>query len=396
MSRRVLAILLLIGGLLILGLIAFLYLSGALGGGVEVIDETPAAPAADVEVEVGEGTPLPEQTPLAAEGPPSVAAQLIEVVVSLQTVPRGWQMTEDELAIDLRRAEEVSSNTITDIDDALGLYARTDIFQGETLTFDSLIEDPTLIGVEEYGPSSLIPEGYVAQAVPMDRLSSVAYGLAEGDFIDVMATFLIYEIDEEFQTLLENSATFVLQTVTPGEEEGAEAQVDQSLLVLDPFGRFETLPNGDLALITPSEEQRPVQVSFVLQGAKVIQVGPYFPPEAVAVPTPTPTPDPNATPTPEAGVVPTPTPPPPDVLLLAMTPQQQLVMKYAVESAANIDFALRGPEDGQVYAIENVDLNYFLRRFNIEPPIDYGYTVSPVYATVTPAPPAPGQTEGGE
>ena len=393
MSRRVLAILLLIGGLLILGLIAILYLSGALGGDVEVLDET-SAPGA--EVEVAEGTPPPDQIPSPGGAGPGEAPQLIEVVVSLQTVPRGWQMTEDELAIDLRRAEEVSSNVITSIDDALGLYARTDIFQGETLTFDSLIGDPTLIGIEEYGPSSLIPEGYVAQAVPMDRLSSVAYGLAEGDYVDVMATFLIYEIDEEFQTLLENSATFVLQSVTPGGEEGEEAQVAETLLILDPFGRFETLPNGDLALITPSEEQRPVQVSFVLQGAKVVQVGPYFPPAAVAVPTSTPTPDPNATPTPEAGLVPTPTPPPPDVLLLAMTPQQQLVMKYAVESAANIDFALRGPEDGQVYAVENVDLNYFLRRFNIEPPIDYGYTVSPVFATVTPAPLAPGETQGGE
>ncbi len=395
MSRRVLAILLLIGGLLILGLIAILYISGALGGSVEVITDVPAPGA---EIEVAEGTPPPGQTQPSGDVASGPAPQLIEVVVSLQTVPRGWQMTEDELAIDLRRAEEVSGNVITNIEDAVGLYARTDIFQGETLTFDSLIGDPTLIGLEEYGPSSLIPEGYVAQAVPMDRLSSVAYGLAEGDYVDVMATFLIYEIDEEFQTLLQNSATFVLQSVAVGGEgeEGAEPQVEETILILDPFGRFETLPNGDLALITPSEEQRPVQVSFVLQGAKVVQVGPYFPPAAVAVPTSTPTPDPNATPTPEAGVVPTATPPPPDVLLLAMTPQQQLVMKYAVESAANIDFALRGPEDGQVYAVENVDLNYFLRRFDIEPPIDYGYTVSPVFATVTPAPPAPVETQGGE
>ncbi|MDT8305086.1 MAG: hypothetical protein RRC07_04060 [Anaerolineae bacterium] len=390
MGRRTLAILFLIGGLLLLGLIAFLYLSGGLGG-----DDTPAVvdlPTPDVEV--GEGTPQPEvvqPTPVTA----AQASDLVGVVVSIQTVPRGWQMSEDELAIDTRRADEVGSNVITNIEDAIGLYARTDIFQGETLTYDSLIEDPTLVGVEEYGPSSLIPEGYVAQGVPMDRLSSVAYGLAPGDFVDVMATFLIYEIDEEFQTLLQNSATFILETATPGEE-GAEAQVSQSLLILDPFGRFETLPNGDLALITPSEEQRPVQVSFVLQGAKVIQVGPYFPPDIVAVPTATPTPDPNATPTPEAGVVPTPTPLPPDVVVLAMTPQQQLVMKYAVESAANIDYALRGPDDGQVYAVDNIDLNYFLSRFNIEPPIDYGYTVSPVFATVTPAAPVPTETAGGE
>ena len=86
---------------------------------------------------------------------------------------------------------------------------------------------------------------------------------------------------------------------------------------------------------------------------------------------------------------------PPDVIVLAMTPQQQLVMKYAVESAANIDYALRGPDDGQVYAVDNVDLNYFLRRFNIEPPIDFGYTVSPVFATVTPAATVPTEIPGG-
>jgi Flp pilus assembly protein CpaB len=391
MGRRTLAIVFLIGGLLLLGLIAFLFLSGGLGG-----DDTPAVvDAPPPEVEVGEGTPVP------VEAQPTTAVsgeipQLIPVVVSIQTVPRGWRMTEEELALDLRRAEEVGSNVITNLEDAVGLYARTDIFQGETLTYDALIKDPTLVGVEDYGPSSLIPEGYVAQGVPMDRLSSVAYGLAPGDYVDVMVTFLIYEIDEEFQTLLQNSATFVLEQTTPAGEEGGEAQTTQSLLVLDPFGRFETLPNNDLALITPSEEQRPVQVSFVLQGAKVIQVGPYFPPGIVTVPTATPTPDPAATPTPEAGVVPTPTPLPPDVIVLAMTPQQQLVMKYAVESAANIDYALRGPDDGQVYAVDNIDLNYFLSRFNIEPPIDYGYTVSPVFATVTPAAPVPTDNTGGE
>ena len=276
----------------------------------------------------------------------------------------------------------------------MGKYARTDIFQGETLTRDTLIEDPTLEGVEEYGPSSLIPEGFVAQAVPMDRLSSVAYGVDTGDIVDVMLTFFIAEVDEEFASLLENSAVFSIETTTPAEE-GEAAEVSRSLLIIDPFGRFETLPNGDLALITPSESQRPMRVSFVLQGAKVIQVGPWEPLEAVSVPTPTPTPHPEATPTPEAGVVPTPTPAPPDLRLLALAPQQQQVLKYAVENAADIDFALRGPDDGQIYSVENVDINAFLSRFGIEPPIDYEYTVSPVYVTVTPvaSPAAPG--EGG-
>lgn len=385
MGRRILPIILLVGGFLLLVVVAFFF-----------FQQTGPAPApAGATPQAGEQEGAPETADVdATPATVGTAPTLVEVVVSLQTVPRGWQMTEAELTTDLRRADQVGRNVITDIDEALGKYARTDIFQGETLTRDTLIEDPTEEGVEEYGPSSLIPEGFVAQAVPMDRLSSVAYGLDNGDFVDIMLTFTVSEIDEEFNTLLQNSAVFSIETAGAATEEGAPAQTSRSLLVLDPFGRFETLPNGDLALLSPSESQRPMQVSFVLQAAKVVQVGPWEPPEAVTVPTPTPTPDPNATPTPEAGVVPTPTPAPPDVLLLALAPQQQLVLRYAVENAADIDFALRGPDDGQIYSIENVDINDFFSRFGIEPPIDFGYTVSPVYVTVTPvAPPASG--EGG-
>lgn len=382
MGRRTVAILFLVGGLLLLVVVLFFLLQA--GGGPDAV--TP-------EVAEGDGTPAPVST--VVEEAPSTRPALIEVVVSLQTVPRGWQMTEAELTTDLRRAELVGDNVITNIDEAVGKYARTDIFQGQTLTRNSLIEDPTLAGIEEYGPSSLIPEGYVAQAVPMDRLSGVAYGFAEGDTIDVMATFYIAEIDEEFRSLLENSAVFTIETVTEGEE--GEAEIQRSLFIIDPFGRFETLPNGDLALLSPSERQRPVRVSFVLQAARVIQVGPWQPEELVGLPTATPTPAVEATLTPTPGPVPasTPTPSPSDVLLLAMTPQQQLVMKYAVENLADIDFALRPPNDAQVYGVETIDLASFLERFGIDPPIDYGYT-NQALVTVTPAtsptpPPGEGQ-----
>ena len=373
MGRRTVAILFLVGGLLLLVVVLFFLLQS---GGQD--DEVAPEPQ--------EGSPAPADTTV-AEPAATAPATMVEVVVSLQTVPRGWQMTEAELTTDLRRAELVGDNVITDIDEAVGKYARTDLFQGQTLTRNSLIEDPTLAGVEDYGPSSLIPEGYVAQAVPMSRLSSVAYGFAEGDTIDVMATFYIAEIDEQFASLLENSATFTIQTGGEGEE--GETQTQRSILILDPLGRFETLPNGDLAMLSPSEPQRPIRVSFVLQAAKVIQVGPWQPEEAIALPTPTPTPGAEATPTPETGTVPTATPTPPDVVLLAMTPQQQLVLKYAVEVSADIDFALRPPNDTQIYSADTIDLASFLQRFGIERPIDYGFTANPRVVTVTPAAPEP-------
>jgi hypothetical protein len=295
-------------------------------------------------------------------------------------------MSDAELRTDLRKASDVDSNVITKIEDVVGLYARTDIFQGQTLTRDMFVGDPTLISSSEFGPSSIIPAGFVAQAVPMDRLSSVAYGLASGDFVDIMISFTLTEIDEEFQALLDNSTTFYLRN-----EEGAV-----SAYVVDPFGRVETLPTNERTLITPAEAKRPLPVSIILQNARVIQVGAYVPPQPVQAATPTAVPaetDAEVTPTP-APDQPTITPTPfPDVLLVAMAPQEQLLLKYAVAANANIDFALRGINDGQLYSVENVDLPFLLDRFGIDVPANFNFTArgngnNTILITPTPAAPA--------
>ena len=378
MGRRTIAILFLVGGLLLLLVVAaFFLLQGA--AEPDVVEETP-----DVVVE-GDEIPDAEEpaVPDVAQQTPS-AATLIEVVVSLQTVPRGWPMTEAELTTDMRRAELVGDNVVTNMQDVVGKYARTEIFQGQTLTKDMVVGDPRLAGVENYGPSSLIPSGFVAQSVPMDRLSSIGYGFEAGDLVDVMVTFYVSAIDPEFQTLLENSAAFFLE----GEPDEETGETQRTIFLLDPFGRFETLPNTDVTLLSPSERQRPMRVSMIIQAAKVIHVGPWSEADRPVVPTATPTPDPEATPTPEVGVVPTPTPPPSDAVLLALSPQQQLLLKYAVESGADIDYALRSADDGQIFGVQNVDMNYLLQRFNIEVPVDFEFTVEPVLVTVTPTPEA--------
>jgi Flp pilus assembly protein CpaB len=386
MGRRPIAILLLVGGLVILVVVAVVLLLNRSEEPNDVVVET------SIPVTEGEGTPGTPVTsaPEAAEGAPEGTPRLVPVVVSVQTVPRGWQMTTAELEVDLRRSDFVGDNVITSIDDVVGKYARTDIFQGQTVTNDLLVSDPRLSGIEDYGPSSLIPEGFVAQAVPMDRLSSVAYGFDNGDFVDIMVTFMVAEVDPEFQTLLRNSASFILE-----EPAGEEGTTVRQVYTIPAFGRFDELPTGDLGLVLPSEEtQRPMRVSIILQGAKVVNVGTWSPADAPSIPTPTPTPNPEATPTPEAGAVPTATPTPPDVVLLALSPQQQLFLRYALDVGADVDYALRSVEDGQVFSIENVDLTYTLQRFNIEIPVDFEYTVEPVLVTVTP-PPA-GEGDGGQ
>lgn len=367
------AIIFLIIGFGLVLVVGFFLLTQSDDGGQPVVDNGGG------EVDPN-ATPDPNAPTSEAPPPAQTVGVMIEVVVSLQTVPRGWQMTEAELTTDMRLASEVGGDVITNLDDAVGLYARMDLFQGETLTRDMFVGDPTLVGVEDFGPSSLIPEGFVAQAVPMDRLSGVAYALAPGDSLDVMLTFYISRVDRDFQTLLENSATFFLESV---DEESGE--ITRSVFIIDPLGRIEELPTGDSAMIVPSEsERRPVRVSIILQNAKVVHVGTWSPDDAAAVPTNTPTPDPEATATPEGVIVPTATPPPNDVVLLALSPQQQLVLKYALETAADVDYALRASNDGQIYTVENVDLAYLLDRFGIELPVDDDYTLEPVLVTVTP------------
>ncbi len=388
MGRRTVLILILIVSLIALSAIGILYIRSqsptTSTDGVTVTDG--AAPPTGLEGEATSG----EITV------PQVLTPTVEVVVSLQTVERGWQMTAAELVTDTRYIDEVADNVITNIEDAIGLYARAKIFQGETLTKDALVADPGLIGQTEYGPSSLIPPGYIALAVPMDRLSGVAYALNEGDYIDIMMTFSFYQIDEQFQTYLQNAAVFYLEdtVTTQGEvpaDGGTPTPQQTNIFVLWPYGRFEQLPTGDTVHVYGSEYQRPVPVSMILQNARVIQVGSYVPPEPIepATPTPEPIAEGEATPTPQPGgpIAPTATPYP-NVLLVALTPQQQLFLKYAVESNANIDFALRGANDNQLYTIQNVDINLLLERFNIEIPPGFNYSVDSLTTEVTPTPDA--------
>lgn len=374
--RLIIVILLAVGLVIIFGAIAFVFFGGGVSNPfADPPTATPVPPT--ITVEAG------QQAPVATTAPDT---NLVEVVVSLQTVPRGFQMTAAELTTEFRIAEEVASNVFTDIDEVVGLYARQDIYQGETLTRDALINDLTAVGKETFGPSSLIPPGFVAMAVPLDRLSSVGYALSSGDSVDVLISFFLSPIDEEFQTRLPNNATFYLERppeqVSGGEgEEGGEPIFESALpepYVLTPYGRFELLPNGDTAHISPSEEEpRTTHVAFLIQNAKVIQVGHWYPPAPAAAPTPTPDPEAEQEPTPEPGAenLVTVGPPYNNTVVLALPPQQQIFLKYAIETDSIVDFAIRGVNDGELYGVENVTLDYILNRFGVEIPPNFTYVV---------------------
>lgn len=386
MSRRTILILVFVFGIVMLSIVGVVFI---------LQQNQPVETVTDGE----DGAPAPDGVDVDGTEPEETASPRVAVVVSLQTVPRGHQMTEDILALDMRPVESVGSNVITSIDDALNLYARTDIYQGETLTYDTLVDDITKVGLESYGPSSLIPPGYVAQSVPMNRLTGVGYGVSEGDYVDIMVTFFFRQIDEEFQTYLPNDAAFYLEEQIQAVEDsgtGDPLQIitEPVIFFVSPIGRFEELPTGDLAHISPNDEDvapRPVPVTMIIQNARVVQVGQYrLPPDpANLIPTPTPeaVEEGEPTPTPPPVINPTATPSPADVVVVALQPQQQLLLRYAVEVNAQVFFALRGVNDGQLYSVENMTLDFLLDRFNVEVPPNLGYSVEATIKQVTPTPP---------
>jgi hypothetical protein len=80
---------------------------------------------------------------------------------------------------------------------------------------------------------------------------------------------------------------------------------------------------------------------------------------------------------------------------VALQPQQQLFLKYALEVNANVDFALRGVNDGQLYEIQNIDLSFFLERYNIEVPPNFNYSVENILVTPTGQAATPASSGGG-
>jgi hypothetical protein len=139
---------------------------------------------------------------------------------------------------------------------------------------------------------------------------------------------------------------------------------------------------------------------MIIQNARVIQVGQYEVPPDPADLIPTATPEPleegQATPTPPPAATPTPTAMPDDVVVVALQPQQQLLLRYAVGVNAQVFFALRGVNDGQLYSVENMTLDFLLERFNVEVPPNLGYSVETLVREVTPTPTGQPEEEAPE
>ncbi|MBL8146956.1 MAG: Flp pilus assembly protein CpaB [Anaerolineae bacterium] len=361
-----------------------------------------SAPApTQVASDTNSGT-TPQQPVQVAQAPTSTPEPRVEVVIAVQELGRGQVIPPNGVALREWPAYAVPVSAITNLEDVVGQIARTDIFREQPIQTNMVVENLGDLARTGSDAAAVLPSGLVAVSLPIDRITSVGYAIQDGDRVDLIISLLYVDVDEEFQSRIPSEIT--LFTIEPETnaitlEDGIQGRPDSSAA----FAPARVI-------VGPSEQQRPRLVTqMTIQDALIIHVG-TFPLDGrfIGVP-PTPTPVPaeqqaegDATP------VPTPTPARPDIVTLAVTPQEAVVITYYVEAKIPVTLALRSATDTSRVPTDDVTLEYLMGTYGIELPPRLPYSIEPAIRSIRqlvagelislqdepePAPPPP--AEGG-
>jgi hypothetical protein len=208
-----------------------------------------------------------------------------------------------------------------------------------------------------------LPAGTRAISVPIDPLGSAGYGIQPGDRVDVIFSFTVVDVDEEFQTALPNWV-YQVQMGAPDAEGGrTTASVtpqDEAI-----YGRIDTIPPGELANVVPSELQRPRLVTQrVIACAPVIYVG--------TAPL-----DGEILGRQDGESESTAQRPAPDLVTLAVSPQEANVIRWAVTAQVNIGLSICSVQEGPEAETSSVTLQYVFETYNVPNPPRLPYSLEP-------------------
>jgi pilus assembly protein CpaB len=225
----------------------------------------------------------------------------VDVVVAVMDISERVEIQAPMLAVKQWPADSVPAGIITKTTAAVGKASVTKIYAGELILTSKLV-DAKLASALTF----LIPPGMVAFTIPASEETAVAGAIQSGDFVDILLTLLVKDID-----------------VRSGNE---------------------------------SQEQATAQLT--LQDVKVIGVGVWTPPQQAAPPASGQAANAQAAKPTEART-----------LTVLVTEQDALVLKYAKEMG-KIDLALRPFNDHETVKTDSVYLTYMVDRFQFaKPPI---------------------------
>jgi len=259
-------------------------------------------------------------TPPAPITQPSVVTE--KVLVTSRGIPMAAVLAPDDLKLVDMPVGFVPRNRMTDPNDAVGKVVNIPMVAGEMILPHHLIDPSNVI---DRTLAFSLEDHEVLMAFPILDLMSRLNILKKGDLVDILVTGS-YEIAGGGALL------------------GAEEEEETKTYTLDAMQR--------------------ITISAVV--LDIVQV----PQQA----TPTAQIDPEAVLTPGADTTPTPLPPPessrlesaPIALMLALAPQDALVLKHLKDTGAIFDLVLRAPTSTELFDTVPVTSEYLIERFQIQ------------------------------
>ena len=254
--------------------------------------------------------PLPPPTPV----PPINQ----DVVVAARDVAVGTLLQRSDLAIAAIPVELVPRNRLTEIEQVEGRIAKVQFVAGE-MVLDHMLADPTNVNRDL---AFVIGDDKVLFAFPVtDLLTSLAF-LQRGDLVDILVTLTqqVRLTDEQRQ-----------QTFALTGEEGKDFVTTQIT-----YNAFQQLELSAVVVDIQYEEQQ--------------QQAPQLNPQGTPQPTPQPKPS-------QVTV---------KALLLAMDPQDALVLKHLKDLGGRFDLVLRSPTSTEIFDLTPVTSEYLVDKYELE------------------------------
>jgi pilus assembly protein CpaB len=301
----------------------------------------------------------------------TLVERYVQIISAGQNIAQGTLITEAMLSSYPLPEDKLVEGDFTDKSRVVNMYAKIAIPQGVKITASEISATPGNVNLLGSSWASSISQGLTAVSIPITRLSSAAFGIRGGDYVDVIVTMLLVDVDPANQSALPN---YTAGVTSPGVGPGMllTAQI-ASGGEASRVGRTEQDETLALPLyLVPSEAQRPRLVTqMIMQNIQVLYVGTFPPPVESAS-------DQTAAPT-SAAPTATPQPaPPPDIITVMVTPQDAVMLTYLIYSGVEINLTLRNPDDqGSSSQPDAATLEYLLTQYNIPVPAKLPYAVQP-------------------
>jgi len=232
-----------------------------------------------------------------------IASQM--VVVANSPIAAGSIIRVDWVALTER--DQIPSGAIVNPDDVIGRKALADIAPNEVIRVQDVEQDAQ-------GPSrSDIPADKIAVALPADDILSKWGAVVPGDHVDVLFTLdVILETDMYPEEVLRVEEGEVLQRL-----ERDESLDHVSVLTLQNLEVLQIIEEPEVPLEEGQQAQD--QVASIPRRAMV----------------------------------------------LAINPQDAVLLKYLRDTEGILDVALRSPDNGTLFNAEPVNINYLVLRYGI-------------------------------